>query len=243
MTALAKIGIILVGPTHPGNIGAAARAMKAMGLVRLALVNPKRFPCAEATAMASGADDILAKAKVCRTLAEALRGYGLVVGTTARERSIAWPLMDPRECVAHIMDSTLRGDVAIVFGREHSGLTNQEIELCNFLVRVPTVLEFSSLNLAAAVQVIAYEVRQAALRRAPAPSRPAQTLAATGEQMEMLYAHLEQVMIDVGFYDRAKPRRLMRRIRRLFNRAEMDENEVQILRGFLAAVQSAVVKD
>lgn len=239
LSHLAKVRVVLVQTTHPGNIGASARAMKAMGLSRLYLVNPHQFPCAEATARASGADDLLVNAVVCPSLAEALEGCGWVAGTSARSRSIAWPVLDPRSCGIQILEAAARGEAALVFGREHSGLTNEELELCHVMVRIPTVPEFSSINLAAAVQILAYEIRQAAASQEAVAEalNAAKTPLATAEQMAQLYRHIEAVMIEVGFYDPAKPRRLMRRVRRLFNRAQLDQNELNILRGFLAAVQ------
>ncbi len=241
---LARIRVVLVETTHPGNIGASARAMKAMGLSRLYLVNPRQFPCAEATARAAGADDLLVKARVCPSLAEALQGCGWIAGTSARARAIAWPVLDPRACGVCVIEAAARGEAALVFGREHSGLTNEELELCHVMVRIPTVPEFSSLNLAAAVQILAYEIRQAALQREAVPwaLNAAKTPLATAEQMAYLYRHIEQVMTEIGFFDPEKPRRLMRRVKRLFNRAQLDQNEVNILRGFLAAVQERMLR-
>ncbi|MGH8647002.1 MAG: RNA methyltransferase [Gammaproteobacteria bacterium] len=237
---------VLVGTTHPGNIGAAARAMKSMGIRRLALVQPKHFPCAEATAMASGADDLLAEAEVWSSLSDALRDYTTVVATSARQRRIDWPAMNPRRCAEEIARLATQQRVAIVFGREHSGLTNDELEYCNAMVRIPTVSDFSSLNLAAAVQILAYEMYLAGLKRAEVHARsPAavKTPPASTEAMLQFYAHLQQTMTDVGFFDPQKPRRLMRRLRRLFNRTGLDGDEIQILRGFLAAVQGRRLKD
>lgn len=229
---------VLVGTTHPGNIGAAARAMKSMGMRRLVLVQPKHFPCAEATAMASGADDVLAEAEVCNSLTDALRDHATVIATSARRRRIDWPEMNPRHCATEVIRLATQQQVAIVFGREHSGLSNAELEYCNAMVRIPAVSGFSSLNLAAAVQILAYEIYLAS--RAGIFERPpetAQTPRANTHEMLQLYAHLQQTMTEVGFYDPEKPRRLMRRLRRLFNRAGLDKDEVQILRGFLSAVQ------
>ncbi len=236
---LANIRFVLVETTHPGNIGASARALKTMGLRRIHLVKPSRFPCVEATAMASGADDLLVHAEICETLEQALNGCGLVVGTSARARAIPWPVLDPHACGQRVVDAATHGEVAIVFGREHSGLTNEELELCHAMVTIPTEPGFSSLNLAAAVQILAYEIRQSALelQAIPPEAQRSDSPPATSEQMQELYAHLERVMTEVGFFDPAKPRRLMRRLRRLFNRAELDQNEMNILRGFLAAVE------
>ena len=237
--SLSGIRIVLVEPTHPGNIGAAARAMKTMGLTRVTLVKPKQFPCAEATAMAAGADDLLVRAQVCEHLGEALAGCGWVVGTSARSRAIPWPVLDPRAAALQIISATAQGDVAVVFGREHAGLSNEEVELCQAMVQIPSDPEFSSLNLAAAVQVLTYELRVAALKdgEAPALETVSDSPPATSDELERFYAHLEDALVRVGFHDPAKPRRLMRRLRRLFNRARLDQNEVNILRGFLTAVQ------
>jgi tRNA (cytidine32/uridine32-2'-O)-methyltransferase len=235
---LAKIRIVLVETTHPGNIGASARAIKAMGLSQLYLVRPRQFPCAEATARASGADDLLVNAKVCQSLLEAIEGCGWVAATSARSRALAWPVIDPRACGTRAVEAAIQEEAALVFGREHSGLTNAELELCHAMVKIATVPQFSSLNLAAAVQIIAYEIRQAALQRTILLNelKSAPTPLATAEQMAHLYRHIEQIMTEVGFFDPTKPRRLMRRVKRLFNRAQLDHNEVNILRGFLAAV-------
>ena len=238
--AFSNIRIVLVEPTHPGNIGAAARAMKTMGLRRLYLVNPVRFPSADATAMASGADDLLVNACVCRDLAEALSGCGRVIGTTARERRIPWPVMDPRTAATEIVERASNSvEVAVLFGREHSGLNNDEVESCQAMVRVPTDEAFSSLNLAAAVQLVAYEVRMAALLAGGARLgvTASTEVPATQDEMERMYAHLEDTLAKVGFLDPEKPRRLMRRLRRLYNRALLDQSEVNILRGFFTAIQ------
>ncbi len=210
--------------------------MKTMGLTRLCLVAPTRFPAAEATAMAAGADDVLYHAAVHASLVEALAGCSLVVGTSARRRGIAWPEAGPRAAAADIVAAARHGEVALVFGPEHSGLANTEIESCQLMVCIPTVPDFRSLNLAAAVQLMAYEVRQAALEPVPI-AFPSDARPATAEELGRLYAHLEETLVEVGFLDPAKPRRLMHRLKRLFNRARLDRNEIDILRGFLAAVQ------
>ena len=234
----ANLRIVLVETTHPGNIGAAARAMKNMGLHRLVLVRPLLFPHAEATARAASADDILAHARVVDSLEAALTGCRVVLGVSARRRGIAGPELNPRECAARVAEFSKYTDVALVFGRESSGLNNDEMDCCHFLVRIPTNPAFSSLNLAAAVLIIAYELRMACLAgstAAPAdkPRRPP----ATTEAMTHFYEHLEQVLLATGFLNPANPRQLMRRLRRLFNRAQPDQNEVNILRGILASVQ------
>ncbi len=235
---LNNIRIVMVNTSHPGNIGAAARAMKNMGLQSLYLVEPKVFPSAEATSRASGADDLLAQAVVCETLDEALVDCTLVVGASARLRSIAWPQLDPRECAAKSIAASSNGAVALVFGREHSGLTNAELSRCHYLVNIPTNPDYPSLNIAAAIQVIAYELRMA-IRGDAALAKPdsdEESLATMGE-VEQFYAHLEAVMVESEFLDPAKPKFLMHRLRRLYNRARLEKQELNILRGILTAVQ------
>ena len=235
---LSDIRVVLVQPSHPGNIGASARAMKNMGLSRLYLVRPKVFPSAEATAMASGADDVLAAATVCDTLEQALHGCGFVVGASARTRRLPWPALDPRECAQRVVEERERTQVALVFGREKSGLTNDELERCHYLVTIPGNPEYRSLNLAAAVQIIAYEVFTAAREPGPDDAAHAAEPPATADDMEQFYAHLQRVLIETGFLDPDNPRHLIRRLRRLFNRARPDKNEVNILRGILTSVET-----
>lgn len=230
--------IILVGTTHPGNIGATARAMKTMDLHDLVLVAPQAvFPHPQAQAMAAGADDVLAAARVCATLEEALADCALVYGASARQRTIPWPMLDPRGCAQEV--AVAEGQVALVFGREHSGLTNAELERCHTLVHIPANPAFSSLNLAQAVQILAYEI-YLARHAAPRPARPDNKL---GERLAPLaettlfFDHLEQTLVDIDFLDPARPRHLMRRLKRLFNRTQLTQNEVNILRGILTAVQ------
>ncbi len=231
------INIVLVATTHPGNIGATARAMKTMGCKNLRLVRPKHFPAAEATARAAGADDILAAAKRYDALQEAVEDCSLVFATSARTRRIAWPRCSPEEAAHSALECAQQGAaVAIVFGRESSGLSNQELEYCNAMLQIPGNPAFSSLNLAAAVQIICYELRKIFAATDNKAGDKA-TAAVTGRQMEMLYAHLEAALLDIGYLDPANPRRLMRRLKRLFNCARLDENEYQILRGILAAAQ------
>lgn len=235
---LENIRIVLVGTTHPGNIGGAARAMKNMGLSRLLLVEPLHFPSAEATARASGADDILAGAELHTTLDAALAGCGVVFGATARDRSIPWPAVDPREAAARALTAAAKAPVAVVFGREHSGLSNEELDRCNYLLHIPTNPDYSSLNLAAAVQVVVYELRMAG-RHGPVMA-PDATPLASAEERERFYAHLEQVLTELEFLDPVNPKHLMRRLRRLYNRAEPDQTEINILRGILTTVQRRV---
>lgn len=229
--------IVLVDTNHPGNIGASARAMKNMGLREMRLVRPKSFPNAEATARASGADDILEEARIFATLEEAIADCGLVVGTSARQRHLPWQIVEPRECAARIVRDAGAGNVAVVFGSERYGLTNDELARCNLLVTIPTSTEYSSLNIAMAVQVIAYEIWLASRPGAPEPP-PRDVPLATAEEMTRLYAHIEQVLDEIDFRDRTGGGHLMARIRRLFNRAQLDQNEMNILRGILTAVQA-----
>jgi tRNA (cytidine32/uridine32-2'-O)-methyltransferase len=231
-----SIRIVLVGTTHPGNIGASARAMKNMGLTDLALVSPRYFPHEDATARASGAADVLERATVCGSLAEAIADCVYVVGASARSRAISWPCMEPRACAARLRAEALRGPVAAVFGPEKSGLSNADLDLCDALLTIPTDPDFSSLNLAMAVQVVTYE-----LKAAEQPARDAEhesdvPLATSGD-VERFYEHLERVLSDIGFLDPDSPRHLMRRLRRLFIRARPDQNEINILRGILTAVE------
>lgn len=231
-----SIRIVLVGTTHPGNIGAVARAMKNMGLNDLALVNPRHFPHEEATARASGATDVLDQAVVVPTLAAALTDCVFVAGASARARTIAWPTMQPRACAERLIAESEGGKVAAVFGPEKSGLQNEDLDLCHALLTIPADPAFSSLNLAMAVQVLTYELRVASRLDEP-PSFATEAPPATGEEMEFFYAHLEQVLRDIRFLDPENPRHLMRRLRRMFMRIRPDKNEVNILRGFLTAVE------
>lgn len=232
MAILPHIRIVLVETTHPGNIGAAARAMKNMGLSDLALVNPKIFPSSEAVARASGADDLLEQAHVCETLNEAIADCGLVIGASARLRSITWPQLDPVECAELAGQSATR--TAILFGREHSGLTNEELERCHYLLHIPCNPDFSSLNVAAAVQIITYELRKAANQ--PRPQSPSVSLA-TAEEMESFFGHLETTLHELQFlHARKQSTSILRRLRRLFNRAHPEKTEIHLLRGILSVI-------
>lgn len=242
---LDRIRIVLVNTTHPGNIGATARAMKNMGLSDLCLVEPKFFPHEEAQARASGADDILASARVVGSIDEALSDCQLVVGTSARERHIPWPLVNPRELgaiSAQMLQSEAgaAGRIAVLFGREASGLTNEELHLCHKHVHIPTNPDFSSLNVAAAVQVISYEMRMALVEAqiADAPQWGTQwdIELADNAELERMFEHLERTLIDIEFLDPDNPRQLMPRLRRLILRAVPDKVEVNVLRGILKKV-------
>jgi tRNA (cytidine32/uridine32-2'-O)-methyltransferase len=237
---LAKVKVVLVHTSHPGNIGGAARAMKNMGLQRLTLVKPKRFPDDEAVWRSAGATDVLEKAVVVETLEEALADCSLVVGTSARDRRIPWPVIDPRECAEQVTPQLANQKMALVFGREDRGLTNEELHKCNFHVHIPTNSEYSSLNLAAAVQVLSYELRMACLHQDSSASQPTREWDrpyATAGELELFYQHLEQTLIEIDFLDPGNPRQLMARLKRLYSRVRPDRMEVNILRGMLTAVQ------
>lgn len=235
--SLPPVRVVLVETSHPGNIGGAARAMKTMGLDRLYLVRPKKFPDAEATARASGADDVLYNAVVCDDFGEAIADCHTVMGASARQRSIPWPLLDPRQAAQKIVSTGGEGEAAVVFGREQWGLRNEELALCNFLVTIPANPEYSSLNLAMSVQVMSYELRMAA-RGDVEPAPPGDAPLAGNADVEQMYAHMERAMLHTGFLDPDNPRHLMRRLRRLFSRAQLDQNEVNIMRGWLASIEA-----
>ncbi|MGB5292918.1 MAG: TrmJ/YjtD family RNA methyltransferase [Lysobacterales bacterium] len=239
---LSHIRIVLINTSHPGNIGATARAMKVMGLANLHLVNPKTFPCHEATAMASGADDLLQRAVVHETLESALDGCGMVMGTSARLRSLPMPQMDLRSAAKSALEESQEQDIAILFGQERAGLTNDEIHRCHQLVHVDTDPNYGSLNLSQAVQLMAYELRMAVVGGGGAVVAPSDWVPVDAGQMEMFFVHLEQTLLDIGFMNPDQPKRLMARMRRLFNRARPDQNEINILRGILAASQYSAGK-
>lgn len=239
---LARVRVVLINTTHPGNIGATARAMKVMGLSSLHLVTPKIYPSAEATAMASGADDILQRATVHDSLESSLEGCALVLGTSARLRSLPMPMYDARRAARQTLQEAGLHEVAILFGRERYGLTNEEMMRCHFLVNIPSNPEYSSLNLAQAVQILAYELRVAALGASDIALPPPDWQPVDGRQMELLFEHLEQTLLDIRFLNPKQPKKLMMRLRRLFNRARPDQNEINILRGILKASQEAAEK-
>jgi len=205
-----------------------------MSLDRLCLVSPKRYPSDDAVARASGADDLLARAEVYETLDEALVGCRYVVGASARLRKVEWPMLEPRACAEKMVCEAQAGEVALLFGRERTGLTNEELDRCHHLVHIPTNPDYSSLNIAAAVQVLAYELLLASREESVA-----EVLApvATAEQMAGFYQHLEQALLDIGFSDPRQSDRLLRRLHLLFNRARPDTDELNILRGILSAAQ------
>ncbi len=235
---LSNIRIVLVRPTHPGNVGATARAMKNMSLRTLYLVAPEDYPSREATDRAVGAADVLQGAALCGSLEQALQGCHLVIGTSARARRIEWPALDPAVCAQRLVEGAQEGPVALLFGQERTGLTNAELDLCHFVVTIPSDKQYSSLNLAAAVQILAYEIHRAADAGVATTEVEADVGRAVGsDDMQRFYQHLEEVLQQIEFLDPANPRLLMRRLMRLFNRAAPDHNEMNIMRGILTAVQ------
>lgn len=234
LEVLTRIRVVLVGTTHPGNIGSAARAMKTMGLSDLVLVDPRQFPAADATALAAGADDVLARARMVSGLAEAIDDCVWVTGTSARQRGHSVPPLAPEPSARALLEYAQQGRVALVFGRESSGLTNDELDHCNALVQIPTNPDFSSLNLAAAVQVMAYTCRSMALSLVDQPT-PAHDPDPPATQAELgaMFGHLQRALVAIEFLDPDKPRHLMRRLRHLYLRAGLTRSEVAILRGIL----------
>ena len=236
---LSSIRIILVATSHPGNIGSTARAMKTMGLNSLYLVKPKSFPDYKAKEMAAGADDVLDNAIVTETLEEALKGCQLILATSARPRGLSLPGLVPAsgaDLVSQQSDST---QVAIVFGREHAGLTNEELSKCHYHINIPSDPEYSSLNLSQAVQIIAYELRMKLLAPKAVVSLRDDEYA-TADEVEQFYEHLKEVFVEIKFLKTSNPRRLMQRVRRLFNRVNLEKMEVSILRGMLSQVQKSL---
>lgn len=235
---LHNIKIVMVETTHPGNIGAAARAMKNMGLSRLALVNPQCVLDGNAYARASGADDVLNDLVKTDSLTAAVSDCALVIGTSARTRTLVWPGLTPNSLAAKLVDIPDDEKVAIVFGREHSGLTNEELQHCHYSVTIPTNPDFSSLNVASSIQVISYEIYNRFQESVPAPPPRLSRLEsrADSEQLEGYFDHLEQVLVKLGFLDADNPRQIMKRLRRLYQRAEPSQNEVNILRGMLSSM-------
>lgn len=232
--------IVLVGTSHPGNIGAAARAMKTMGLSRLVLAMPEAsFPHRDASAMAAGAEDVLEAAQVCASLEEAVADCLTVYGCTARRRSVALPEHDPRAAAAGLLAATARGPAALLFGRERTGLSNEELQRCHAAVHIPANPDYGSLNLAAAVQVLSYEWRMAWLGAQPraAPGADADEPPATQAQLEGFFGHLDQALHDIDFHKGRAPEVVMQRLRRLLLRATPDARELRILHGILADAQ------
>ena len=235
-----RIRFVLVRTSHPGNIGSAARAIRTMGFERLELVAPARFPDTEANALAAGADDVLANAGIHDELIEGLAGSSLALGLSARRRGVNLPEISPREAAAQVLAAATRGEqVALVFGNERTGLENEELARCHAMVRIPSVDDFSSLNLSQAVQVMAYELRVAMLGDADTqvsvPVRDEPPADAT--QMEQFYLHLAQMLDDIEFHKGREPTTIMLRLRKLFQRAQPDERELRVLHGILADAQ------
>ncbi len=239
MKELNYIRVVLIEPTHPGNIGATARAMANMGVSDLALVRPKEFPSPIANARAAGADHILDNAKVFHALDEAIPDCTLVYGTTARLRSIQWPSLNPGPAMKKAAEHAQNSTVAILFGRESRGLTNQELERCHHLVRIPVEPDFASLNLGSAVTVILYELRRSLLDRQEFIGEPEHEPVASAEDMQNFYEHLEKVLNLVDFSD-GRSTKLQRKLVRLFNRAYPYDQEIKMLRGILTAIESKI---
>jgi len=233
--ALDRVRVVLCETSHPGNIGAAARAMKTMGLSHLVLVKPKYFPHADAEAFASGALDVLHEAVVCDSLDAALEGTVLAVASTSRHRDLTHEVVDCREACKRLMLDASHGEVALVFGPERTGLTIRDVNKCQLIAAIPANPDYASLNLAQAVQVFAYELRMSA--GGTAPPAPQNSEAATHQEVEGFYRQLEDVFHASGFLDPQQPKRLMQRMRRLFARSRLEKEEVNILRGFLRAVR------
>ncbi|GHA23421.1 tRNA (cytosine(32)/uridine(32)-2'-O)-methyltransferase TrmJ [Oceanisphaera arctica] len=236
---LDQVRIVLVNTSHTGNIGSAARAMKTMGLGELWLVDPVSPPDSQAISLAASASDLLGRARIVPTLAEAVADCGLVIGTSARSRTWSWPMLDAREAGEKVMAEAPRHKVALVFGRERTGLTNDELQQCHFHVAIPANPEYSSLNLAMAVQTLSYEVRMAWLAREQGEGAVTETEQdyPLSEDLERFYQHLEQTLLETGFIIQPHPGQVMTKLRRLFNRARPEDFELNILRGILTSVQ------
>ena len=233
---LNSIKVVLVGTTHPGNIGATARAMKNMGIVNMALVEPKEFPSDIATYRSKAAKDVLENAEVFDTLKMAISDCELVIGTSARERKVPWPILNPKDASQEVSRGSLNNKVAVVFGREDRGLTNEELGLCNLHVHIPTDPEYSSLNLSQAVQIMVYEIRSAILENEGNEGNWDVEFA-DNDQTERLISHMDELMQEVDFYEIDNPRKLLLRVRRFFKRSRLDVMEVNIFRGLFAAIQ------
>jgi len=239
---LHNIRIVLVETSHTGNMGSTARAMKTMGLTNLYLVNPLIKPDSQAIALAAGASDVIGNATIVDTLDDAIAGCSLVVGTSARSRTLPWPMLEPRECGVRAVHEGEHAPVALVFGRERVGLTNEELQKCNYHVCIPANPEYSSLNLAMAVQLIAYEVRVAwlsQLEAAKPQTEQEETPYPLVDDLERFYVHLEQVLLKVGFIRKQHPGQVMSRLRRLFTRAHPEAQELNILRGILSSIEKS----
>lgn len=238
---LERVKVVLVGTTHSGNIGSAARAMKVMGLSQMVLVDPQCQVDAQAIALAAGASEIALNAQIYPTLEAAVADCGLVVGTSARSRTLEWPMLEPRECGEKLISEANQHSVAMVFGRERTGLTNDELQLCHYHVCVPANPEYSSLNLAMAVQLLSYEVRMAYLAlQQSSQNSTLQEEYPRHQELERFYAHLEQVIMQTEFISAQQPGQVMNKLRRMFTRARPEAQEVNILRGILTSVQKSI---
>lgn len=234
-----RLRFVLARTSHPGNIGSAARAIRTMGFARMELVSPAHFPDREANALAAGADDVLDQAGVHGELVDALAGCRFVLGLSARRRGITLPELDPRQAAGQALAAAARGEpVALLFGNERNGLANEELAHCHAMVRIPSVDDFSSLNLSQAVQVMAYELRMAALGgEVPVPPPAHEEPPAEAAQMEQFYHHLAQTLDDIDFHKGREPTTIMLRLRKLFQRAQPDQRELRVLHGILADAQ------
>ncbi|EGR2402877.1 RNA methyltransferase, TrmH family [Vibrio cholerae] len=238
---LERVKVVLVGTTHSGNIGSAARAMKVMGLSQMVLVDPQCQVDAQAIALAAGASEIALNAQIYPTLEAAVADCGLVVGTSARSRTLEWPMLEPRECGEKLISEANQHSVAMVFGRERTGLTNDELQLCHYHVCVPANPEYSSLNLAMAVQLLSYEVRMAYLAlQQSSQSSTLQEEYPRHQELERFYAHLEQVIMQTEFISAQQPGQVMNKLRRMFTRVRPEAQEINILRGILTSVQKSI---
>ncbi len=238
---LERVKVVLVGTTHSGNIGSAARAMKVMGLSQMVLVDPQCQVDAQAIALAAGASEIALNAQIYPTLEAAVADCGLVVGTSVRSRTLEWPMLEPRECGEKLISEANQHSVAMVFGRERTGLTNDELQLCHYHVCVPANPEYSSLNLAMAVQLLSYEVRMAYLAlQQSSQSSTLQEEYPRHQELERFYAHLEQVIMQTEFISAQQPGQVMNKLRRMFTRARPEAQEINILRGILTSVQKSI---
>ena len=241
---LSNIRIILINTFHPGNIGSAARAMKTMGLSNLCLVTPQRYPAREADAMAAGALDVLRNARVVNSLDEAIADCSLVVGSSARSRNNATnrPILEAESCADELLRESVSKAVALVFGQETMGLTNEELEKCHFHVCIDANPEYPILNVASAIQILCYEVRKSQLRLEQEGISPRADEYPLQEQLEHFYKHLEHTLTDIDFIIQQHPGMVMKRLRRLFNKARPETKELNMLRGILASAQKAAKK-
>ncbi|MBT5293778.1 MAG: RNA methyltransferase [Cellvibrionales bacterium] len=250
VAAVRDVRMVLVNPSHPGNIGGAARAMKTMAVNQLVLVSPRNYPDPRAVWRAAGARDLLESAIIVETLDDALADCDLIVGTSARDRRIPWPLVDAHECAKKIYEEPQSSKIAILFGREDRGLKNEELNRCHLHVHVPTSDAYSSLNLAMAVQILSYELRMRSLQVDDSQPNPVVDTTdqwdepfASGADVERFHEHLAQTLVDIDFFDPDQPKQLLTRLRRLFVRVRLDRMEINILRGILSTVQEKVKRN